>query len=366
MNKILFILLRAFLTGMLFLNFAPAQQKGLELLHADKTIGSKTGGEKVSRFIGNVHFRQDTVDMYCDNAVFYEKRDKVDFVGNVRISDSKKTIWARKVEYYPDKRLAECTGMVKIKTADTEVSTDYLSYDFKNKLAVARGSLFIDDIPNKVKIWGDHGEHDGQLKYSLVNSNAKLVKIDSAATDTLVVTADRLEYFGRDSSKATALDSVTLLKGGLKAVCDTMIYMPDAEIAWLNQKPHAWYEENELYGSRMRVCFDSLEIKEILLIGQAKAINAEDSLKEKINVLKGRKILFKIKNKKPQNIISTGNASSVYYLKQDGEDQGMNQATADTISIFFKEGEVDSIRIRGGAQGVYYPGNYKGKKNIAE
>ena len=344
-----------FILGYLFTHTIFAQQKGLELIHADKTIGKKIGGEKVSEFSGHVHFQQDTVDMYCDRAVFYEKQARLDFVGHVKISDSLKTIWANKVEYYPDSRLAVCLGDVKIKTEDTEVTSRYFSYNFKEKKARARGDLFIDDKPNAVKIWGEQGLHDALLKYSFVQSQVRLMKIDTSAGDTLTVTGERLEYFGKDTAKAVVQDSVVLCKGALKAVCDTLIYLPDEEIAWLNYKPRAWYEQNELSGERMKVYFDSLQIRQIHINGQAEALNVQDSLEKKTNVLKGRKIRFEIEGKKPQKVVSMGNASSVYYLKQEEQAKGRNEATADTISIFFKEGEVDSIRIRGGAQGVYHP-----------
>lgn len=343
-----------------------AQQKGLELIHADKTIGKKIAGEKVTEFTGHVHFQQDTVDMYCTSAFFYEKQDRLDFVGNVKLSDSMRTIRADKVEYYPHKKQAVCLGNVHIKTAETKMSSRYFSYNFKEKKARARGDLFIDDRANAVKIWGEQGEHDGLLKYSRVQNRAKLMKIDTTAGDTLLVTGEYLDYFGKDTTKAIVQDSVVLFKGALRAVCDTLIYLPNEEIAWLNFKPRAWYEENELSGNHMKVFFDSLQVRQIFITGQAEALNVEDSLNKKINVLKGRKIRFEIEHKKPQKVISMGNASSIYYLKQEEQAKGWNEATADTISIFFKEGEVDSIRIRGGAQGVYHPRKQIKEKKVGK
>ena len=353
------LLLALFFTVIIF-----AQDSGLELIHADKQTGKKIDGEKVSEFTGNVHFRQDTVDMYCSRAVFYEKQDRIDFIGNVSISDGHRNVKAKKIEYYPETKIAVCLGDVRLKSPDALLNSDYFSYNFNLKTAEAEGSIYIYDLQNDVKIWGRKGLHDGLNKYSFIESEAKLMKIDTSAADTLIITSDSLQYFGKDTSKAVAIDSVVLTKGALKAVCDTMVYMPDMETAWLHYKPQAWFENNELSGDDMQVLFDSLKVKEIYISGNAVAVNKADSLKKQINELKGKKIRFEIENKKPEKIISMENASSVYYLNKDGEDQGHNVSTADTIFIFFKEGEVDSIRIKGGADGTFYPENYKGEADL--
>jgi len=105
-----------------------------------------------------------------------------------------------------------------------------------------------------------------------------------------------------------------------------------------------------------------LRIKVINIMGDAIARNYTDSLQSKMNVLKGKTIDFFIEDKKPKFIVARDNASSIYYMEDDGVDQGNNYATSDTIFIYFKEGELDSIDIIGGSQGVFYPSDYKGEK----
>jgi len=302
--------------------------------------------------------------MYCEKAVFYEKQNRIDFIGHVLISDTLRSIQAEKIEYFPDRKLAVCLGRVHIQSPDTNMRSRYFSYNFITGQAQAREDLFIDDRKDHVKIWGGEGFHNDEKKYSLVQQNAKLMRIDTSAADTLLITGGKIEYFGGDSAKAVASDSVTITKGDLTAHCDTAIYLPEAQTAWLNFKPRAYYKENRLTGQRMKVRFDSLKIKEILVMGEAVAKNTADSLNRHINILQGKKIRFEIAHKQPRKITAINNASSVYYLQQNGQDQGKNEATADSISIYFKNGAVDSIQILDGAQGVFYPSGYKGEKKI--
>ena len=51
-------------------------------------------------------------------------------------------------------------------------------------------------------------------------------------------------------------------------------------------------------------------------------------------------------------------------VHDEGVDQGFNAASADTIRIFFAEQVLDSIAVQGGAQGTYYPSDYKGKVKV--
>ena len=60
-------------------------------------------------------------------------------------------------------------------------------------------------------------------------------------------------------------------------------------------------------------------------------------------------------------ILAISNARSFYYLKEREEDRGINVASADTIKAFLVADELDSIAVIGGAQGTYYPEDYKGK-----
>ncbi len=339
---------------------------GLELIHADKSVGKMMHSEKVRQFEGNVHFRQDTLNMYCERAIFFTEKDRTDFEGSVRINDGHRNIQADKIEYYSESRLAICVGNVVLTDVNDSLTTGNFSYNFTTKKAIAENDLYIKNKQNGSQIWGQYGFYNPEQKYMEVNTNAKLVYVDSTGNDTLTIYGNKLEYSRLDPPMAKATGSVKIYQGKLKAFCDTAIYFPDQEIALLKQEPVSWFEENEMSGTQIQVTFDSLKLSSIHITGKARAVNVVDSLKNKINILKGKEIHFDIKNKQPQKTIAIDNASSVYYLEEEGDDNGMNFATADTIKVFFVDGKADSINIIGGSEGVYYPEDYKGVKTVAE
>jgi len=345
---------------------AAAGSGGLELVHADKSTGTKRGEEQLRIFSGHVAFQQDTLHMFCDEAVFYELENRADFIGNVLIDDGHHQIRAREIEYYPETRTAVCRGEVKLRSAEDSLYAEEFTYNFKSRHATARRDVFIVDYKNNLTIRGQYGEYRPELKYSLVREQARLMKVDSTGSDTMIVSASQMQYFNADPAHAVAIDSVEITQGTLRAVCDTAVYFPDEEVVDLKKNPHAWFEDSELSGMHIIARFDSLKIREINLSGEASAQTLVDSLKGTKNVLKGKVIDFFIQNQKPEKIISVGNASSIYYLSEDGTNEGVNYATSDTILVYFQEGELDSIMIRGGAEGIYYPDEYHGEKSFAE
>ncbi|MBD3223747.1 MAG: hypothetical protein GF313_03410 [Caldithrix sp.] len=347
-----------------FLFIAATSDEGIHLIHADQTIGRMQNEQKLSIFTGHVHFRQDTIHMHCDTAVFNRTLNHLDFRGRVYVFDGRNRIRARTIQYDPDKRSIRCVDSVRIKTDTDSMYAELMYYDLEIDSVFARRNVYLMNTEHQVQVWGDSGIHHDQKNYSYVlGRRSRLIKIDTSAADTLDIRAARLHYFAGDSARATAVDSVIIYKGALKAAGDTAIYDTDEEIVWLLNHPKAWYEENALSGNRIKALFDSLQITDLVVFGRAEARSRVDSLSDEENILRGREIYFKIENKKPQRILAVQEASSIYYLRNEqNEDQGSNFSTADSILILFTKGEVDSIKIMGGAQGVYYPQNYKGDK----
>ncbi len=343
------------------------KQQGLILLHADKSVSTKGPNGVVRDFTGHVHFQQDTLEMFCQRAIYYAAQKKIRFSDSVRIYNGSQSIFADLIDYYPDSKQAVCSGNVRISTRNDSISCDFLTYNFKTDRVTAKGNVYLLNREERVQITGQRGWHVPDSGLSRVRGNARFVRVDSSGRDTLTITATVLSYHKNKKTFALATDSVVIHQNAMRAVCDSAYYFPDSEFIRLKKNPHVWYEENELQGNSMLVTLDSLEIKTIRIKGNGTAQSVADSVKGLINRLKGKIIDFDIEQRKPRLITATGNASSIYYLENDqGEYQGANYATADTIRIFFAGGKLDSITIIGGARGIYYPENYQGEMKFAE
>ncbi len=357
MNKVIF----SFILIFLLISTILASDGRLHLVHADKTSGKMVNSERIHLWKGSVHAYQDTVTMFCDSAVFYENRNKVDFIGNVLIDDGHHKLWANIINYQTDLRIATCIGNVRISGENDSLYADKFIYNFKDKSAIGTGNVFIWDKDEGSKLWGDNGYYLNEKMESIINGNAKLFKPNSNNQDTLIITSKKMEYYGIIPKKAIATDSVRIFKNNLRAKCDSAVYSITEEVVFLRLNPFAWQDENKMSGTDIDLKLDSLKLKEIIITGKSKVETLADSIDNQYNILKGKSIQVLIEDDKPVKVIARDNASSIFLVEEDKEKQGTNAASSDSITIFFKEGTPDSINIAGGSEGTFYPPDYKGE-----
>jgi lipopolysaccharide export system protein LptA len=300
--------------------------------------------------------------MFCDEVVIYEKTDKTDFNGNVRFYDGHRKLLADKVIYYTQERTAYCYGKVRISGENDSLSTKKLIYCFKTKNAQAEHNIYIWNKLDDNHIWGDYGQFLAANRENHLFGNCRFENRDEENKDTLIITSKKMAYIGAEPRRAIATDKVNIKKGSLKAVCDSAIYFMDDDLVWLRKDPFSWQNNMEMKGEKIDLQLDSLSIKEITLNEKAQIKSLADSIEKKYNILKGNLIHIYVEESKPSIITAKKNASSVYFLvDEDSLRQGINSASSDTIRIYFKEGEVDSISIFGGVEGIFYPPDYKGE-----
>ena len=236
-------------------------------------------------------------------------------------------------------------------------------YNLEKKDASASGDVYMWSKDDFTFVTGQYGYFNDTRSYFKITENSHFLQIDTTTQDSFQVFSEILEYYGDTLNYAYAVDSVKISQGEFLAHCDTAWYYNKSEIVWLKGNPIAWIEKSELTGTVIKAKFDSTDLKHIDVNGQAKAKTLQDSSETDYNLLTGKSIEFFIENKKPKLIIARDNATSLYYLSEQN-DQGVNYSTSDSIFVFFKEGELDSIEIMGGAEGTYYPDSYKGEKTL--
>ncbi len=339
---------------------AAKSRSRLELLHADVSRGVVEGNVPLKILEGNVHARQDSLELYCRRAVYNKDQNKITLTGDVKLIRGRDTLTARHLTYFEKTKIAIADKEVEVRRPGQALRSDYLEYHYENDRILAVGSLWLHDADNRVFITAYQGEYLPEQKKTYVETRAHLWQIDSTATDTLHIHSHRMDYLFGEQKQAIALDSVRILQGALEARCDSAIYLVDEEVAYLEKNPSAVQENNEMFGQKMQLIMKDMKLTQIRVEGGAQAISKVDSLGEKENRLEGREIVMYISKNKLDEVWAISNARSRYFIKEQEEGRGLNVASADTIRAFFKSNELDSIAVIGGAQGTYYPEDYKG------
>jgi lipopolysaccharide export system protein LptA len=346
--------------GLLLLSQSNTKSK-VRIIHADYNQGRKENNEQLRILKGSVHVVKDTIQMFCDSVYYYEQRNVWELMSNVRVSNGHRKIKANKIIYFPDDDLTECLGNVRASSAKDSLFSRRLIYNLKKKDAKANGDVYLWSKNDNAIVTGQKGYFNDAQSFFRVSQKSHFLQIDSASKDSFQVFSEILEYYGDTLSYAYALDSVKIVQGNFLAHCDSAWYYNKSQTAWLKGNPIAWIEKSELTGTVIKAQFDSTTLKHIDVLGKGQAKTLQDSSETEYNILKGKTLEFFIEEKKPKLVIARDNATSLYYLSEQN-DKGVNYSTSDSIFVFFKEGELDSIEIMGGAEGIYYPDTYKGER----
>ena len=157
------------------------------LLHADEGQADKLARPDVQVLIGNVKMRHDSMYMYCDSALIFEKTNSVEAFSNVRMEQGDTLFIYGDYLYYDGMtQIAQLRENVKMINRNTTLLTDSLNYDRLYDLGYYfEGGTLMDE---ENVLTSDWGEYSPATKQSVFNHDVKLVN------PKFVLTSDTLRY----------------------------------------------------------------------------------------------------------------------------------------------------------------------------
>ena len=157
------------------------------LLHADEGQADKLARPDVQVLIGNVKLRHDSMYMYCDSALIFEKTNSVEAFSNVRMEQGDTLFIYGDYLYYDGMtQIAQLRENVKMINRSTTLLTDSLNYDRLYDLGYYfEGGTLMDE---ENVLTSDWGEYSPATKQSVFNHDVKLVN------PKFVLTSDTLRY----------------------------------------------------------------------------------------------------------------------------------------------------------------------------
>ncbi len=157
------------------------------LLHADEGQADKLARPDVQVLIGNVKLRHDSMYMYCDSALIFEKTNSVEAFSNVRMEQGDTLFIYGDYLYYDGMtQIAQLRENVKMINRNTTLLTDSLNYDRLYDLGYYfEGGTLMDE---ENVLTSDWGEYSPATKQSVFNHDVKLVN------PKFVLTSDTLRY----------------------------------------------------------------------------------------------------------------------------------------------------------------------------
>ena len=268
------------------------------LLHADEGQADKLARPDVQVLIGNVKMRHDSMYMYCDSALIFEKTNSVEAFSNVRMEQGDTLFIYGDYLYYDGMtQIAQLRENVKMINRNTTLLTDSLNYDRLYDLGYYfEGGTLMDE---ENVLTSDWGEYSPATKQSVFNHDVKLVN------PKFVLTSDTLRY-NTDNKIAVILGPSNIVSDNNHIYSERGIYNTLTEQAELLDRSVLTNQGKKLVG-------DSLFYDRVIGYGEAfDNVKMTDSINK--NMLTGDYCFY---NELTDSAFATKRAVAIDYSQGD-------------------------------------------------
>lgn len=427
-------------------------QDRVNILEAESLVEESVGGEPVQKIIGQVHLRMGDLEMYCDSAYRYLQRDEVRAFGNIEIITEEERIWADTLAYFTDIDFSQLRGRVVIVSDSTTLFGQSVDYRFSTRVghfldgvrledpqgilragsgfyyreadsAVFReevqladsaqylegDSLFSNRRSESYRLYGNIYARDGENRSTfkgnyleadstgrrLLRGDAWLrrVSVDTAEADTgfarrpdpipreagdslaaeqppdpgtgdsLAVRRDTthirarkivMRRAGREADSAAtvhATDSVRIWSPRFSSLSDSARYDDGREIFELRDGPLAWYDNIQLSGPYIRAELEDGVLSRLVSRPRPFVVQ-QDTAMDRLNQITGDTLTAYFREGDLSRILVAGNTRLLRFMQNAaGEADGAVEITSDETRILFEEGRLEEVKHLGSPSG---------------
>lgn len=319
--------------------------------------------------------------------------------GNVVFSYHDISIKSDKATWWRNDGIIRFQDNIVVTRGAQILKCDNMNFTEENNLLTASGNFYCKDTLEKTELFGKNAQYHLETRLFHLTGNPLLTRIDTVANDTLTISGIKMTYI--DSMKcATITDSVKINKGELSSSSMFASYFTKDDYAILRKNPVINYQSHEIVGDSIDLRFgketlksasvtgnshgvytdisktrndttythiwgdslylsvsDSGDLDSIWAFGKANCKHIMSNQPDKVNEASGKTMLLSfVDNNDVDNIKIWGNAKSRYYIEENNN-KGTNEASGDSITVYFKKGKASQLTLNGSARGVYFPQN---------
>jgi len=337
------------------ISFAEVGDGSVELRRANSLRYGEENGQRVQELTGDVFIVKDSLQINCDQAMYYPDSGKLTFRKNVIVQDGQRLLFANQVDYSDWTEELEARGSVRIYQDSITIYCERALYRERLGNGYLYDRVRVKYESRKVNLTGDIGYFDHRDKSAWVSRKPVLTRGDSTGVVNTRVTGDTITY-SENLGMATSRGNVTIERDSLNAFGKLLVFYPDSLYAELTGQPLALSGSDSISGDSMRLFFHEEELERVEVRGAAVASSPADTLAASPRqILTGKKMTLWIEKSLLSRALVEENATATYFVRDREDSQGMNVTSGDRLVITFSDRKISRIRVEGGTQGKYTP-----------
>ena len=408
----------ALLTGAIFacilmLPVLSYSQTQVRILQADELLGDETELGPIRKMIGNVELKTDDLHVFADSAYQYLDIELIEAFGNIEIITDRQRIWADRVWYNTASEESRFYGRVVIVTDNATIFSEEATYDFtfeignfpvKVRFEDAKGTLiadegvyfnlldqasfrgnvqiadstqyaeadslfamrnidyyelhekvFIHDLENNSRLTGDFITSDS-TGFRQIIGNARVQRVNKSETDTTMIIASKFDIYDKEPDRRLkAFEDVEIWSETYASLSDTTIYYDSIEEFHLIGDTRLWRNDLQLTSPLTIIYLEDDEIDNLHAYTRPFSV-FPDSLTNRLNQIEGDSLRIWFIDNEIHKMEVHPNSELLYHTRDDDDNPEFAiQLTARYISMFFSDGDIDSLRILESIDGRYIP-----------
>lgn len=295
---------------------------------------------KIFHFKDSVVLKHPDYTIYTDTMHYNPDLEKTWFFGPTDIISEKEKIYCEAGWFDQLNNLAEFRQEAVIHSSGQSLWGDTIRYDEAAKIGRAFCNVMILDTNEKFEVTGDYAIHYEEDSVSMVTLRMQLAQEMSG--DSFYLHADTM-YARFDTAGHRQIETfhhVKFFKSDMQGKCDSLVYSTGDSIIYMFEKPVLWSDENQITADSIRILMKNEEIDRMFMDENAFIVSHQDSLY--YNQIKGRNMIGYFKDAELDLVRVFGNGETVYYPEEeDGTMIGVNKTVCSNMSI-----RIDSSKIR--------------------
>jgi lipopolysaccharide export system protein LptA len=290
-------------------------------------------------------FSKDSIRQAKANRIIYNREtEKSELQGKAFYKDDKQEVQSDTVLVNGKTKTYATRGRSNIVNGSQILQADFV--DFKDSLGIAKGSVFWRDTTAKSTITCENMAYDQRKDY-IKASGKRPILTSLIDNDTLWLRADTIISFKAnltDSARTMlAYYKVRTYKSNFQSLCDSLSFTEKDSTFRLFKNPIVWQDTSQMTADTMRILLKDKKIERVFMKNNALIINSRDEVY--FNQIKGRQITAFFEGDNIRQMLTEGNAESLYYALDDKNAYvNANKVDCSEMLIFFGDNKVDKIK----------------------
>ncbi len=328
------------------------------IVNGENTLDSRKGhyysNSKTLYFRDSVVIVNPDYTIYADTLRYNTVSEVAYFLGPTHIISPDNYIYCENGWYDTRNNRSQFNENAYLESSGQYLSGDSLYYEREFGMGRAFDNVELYDSANQIILRGKYAIYFEEPEYAMLTDSALLIQISEE--DSLFVHADTLTSVSDTSGEFKILKAyyrVKIFSADVQGKCDSLSYVQRDSVFRLTGEPVVWSKSYQLTATRIDLHTAYDEPDYIDLIHAAFIISRDDSIR--FTQIKGRDMRGFFSGDELTRIDVNGNGQTIYFARDEAQLIGVNKAESSNIVIYFKEGELDRIKMISSPTAVLYP-----------